>query len=481
VPRQVCPVAPGSVLEHRYRLDDRIALGGVGEVWQGTDLVLRRVVAVKLLRPEYAQDEDCLARFRAEGRHAALLSHPNIAQVYDCAEQAPPLPGFLVMELVDGQSLARLLAGGPLSPARTMGIVAQAARGLQAAHTAGLVHRDIKPGNLLIGRDDQVKITDFGIAQVPGSARLTRTGLLVGTAAYLAPERASGGPATPASDLYSLGVVAYECLTGQAPFDGEPLAVALAHLQQAMPPLPPPVPAAVAALVAELTAKDPSARPPSAADVSDRAERLRTGPPPPAAGPASPLSAAGPDSPLSAAAPDSPLSAAAPASPPPAAAPAGLTTAPPELPNEPGGPPPGQAGAGDARARPRRRLSRAGPPARAALVVAAVAVAALGWALVATHGSAPDQRLSPDTHPASPRAGPSGAAGPRAAASPGPTGTGGAGPHRSPAAAHAHRRGRPSAAPSSPPPPSPTPTPTPTLPLPTPSLPLPTPSLSLSA
>ena len=126
MPRQVCAAVPGTVLKHRYRLDDPIALGGVGEVWRGTDLVLRRVVAVKLLRPEYAQDEECLARFRAEGRYAALLSHPNIAQVYDYVDKAPPAPGFLVMELVDGPSLARLLTRGPLSPARTMGLVAQA-------------------------------------------------------------------------------------------------------------------------------------------------------------------------------------------------------------------------------------------------------------------------------------------------------------------------------------------------------------------
>jgi eukaryotic-like serine/threonine-protein kinase len=445
VPRQGCAAAPGSVLRQRYRLDDCIAVGGVGEVWRGTDLVLRRVVAVKLLRPEYTQDEECLARFRAEGRHAALLSHPNIAQVYDYVEKAPPLAGFLVMELVDGQSLARLLAGGPVGPARTMGIVAQAARGLQAAHAAGLVHRDIKPGNLLVGEDDHVKITDFGIAQVAGSARLTRTGMLVGTAAYLAPERAGGGPATPASDLYSLGVVAYECLTGQAPFDGEPLAVALAHVQQAIPPLPPSVPAAVAALVADLTAKDPSARPPSAGDVGDRAERLLTVPSPP----------------------PGPMPAAE--------APAGHTGAAPEMPNEPGGRPPGQASAGGARPRPRRRLSRAGVPVRAALVLAAVAVAGVGWALATTHGSAPDHRLPPDTRPAAPQAGPSGAAGPRAA-SPGPTSTGGDDPRRSlsPAAAHARRRGRSSAAP-------PSPSPTPLLPLPTPSLPLPTPSLSLPA
>ena len=449
MPGQVGAVVPGSVFERRYRLDDRIALGGVGEVWGGTDLALRRVVAVKLLRPEYAQDEECLARFRAEGRHAALLSHPNIAQVYDYVETAPPVPGFLVMELVDGQSLARLLAGGPIGPARTMGIVAQAARGLQAAHAAGLVHRDIKPGNLLVGPDDHVKITDFGIAQAAGAARLTRTGMLVGTAAYLAPERAAGGLATPASDLYSLGVVAYECLTGQAPFGGESLAVALAHMQQAIPPLPPSVPAAVAALVADLTAKDPSARPPSAADVCDRAERLRTVPPPPPA--------------------------AAPGSPRPAGVPARPTGAAPKVPNEPGGPPPVQGSAGGARPRP-RRLSRAGPPVRAALVLAAVAVAALGWALATTHGSAPDHQPSPGSHPAAPRAGPPGTTGPRAAASPGPTSTGGDGSHRPPAAAHAHRRSQPSAGPS-----SLSPTPTPLLPLPTPSLPLPTPSLSLPA
>jgi hypothetical protein len=443
-------VAPGTVLEDRYRLDDRIALGGVGEVWQGTDLVLRRVVAVKLLRPEYAQDEECLARFRAEGRHAALLSHPNIAQVYDYAETAPPVPGFLVMELVDGQSLARLLAGGPIGPARTMGIVAQAARGLQAAHAAGLVHRDIKPGNLMVGPDDHVKITDFGIAKAAGSAQLTRTGTLVGTAAYLAPERAGGGPATPASDLYSLGVVAYECLTGQAPFSGESLAVALAHMQQDIPPLPPSAPAAVAALVTELTAKDPAARPPSAGDVCNRAERLRTVPSPP---------------------PSPPMPAAK--------APAGHTGAAPKMPNEPGGRPPERDSAGGARPRPPRRLSRAGPPARAALVLAAVAVAGLGWALATTHGSAPDHRPSPDTHPAATRAGPPGAAGPRAAASPGPTSTSGGDPGRSSATAHAHRRGRPSTPP--PAPSSPSPTPTPLLPLPTPSLPLPTPSLSLPA
>jgi eukaryotic-like serine/threonine-protein kinase len=179
------------------------------------------------------------------------------------------------MELVNGPSLARLLDEGPLDPARTMGLIAQAAMALQAAHAAGSVHRDIKPGNLLVSRRGQVQITDFGIAQLAGSARVTHPGMLVGTAAYLAPERAAGAPATPAADLYSLGIVAYQCLTGRLPFDGEAVAVALAHQEQALPPLPPWVPSGVAALVADLTAKDPRARPASAWEVAKRAEHWR--------------------------------------------------------------------------------------------------------------------------------------------------------------------------------------------------------------
>jgi len=451
-PGQVRAVVPGSVLKHRYRLDGRIAAGGMGEVWRGTDLALQRVVAVKLLRPEYAQDEVCLARFRAEGRHAALLSHPNIAQVYDYFDKEPAVPGFLVLELVEGQSLARLLDAGPLDPAQTMGIIAQAAAGLQAAHAAGLVHRDIKPGNLLVDRDDHIKITDFGVAQVAGSARLTLTGALVGTAAYLAPERAAGALATPAGDLYALGVVAYHCLTGKVPFDGELLAVAWAHVQQAMPPLPPSVPAEVAALVADLTAKDPSARPPSAGDVAVRAERLRAAPsPPPAAAPGSRMLAAG-------------------------MLPA-RTGAAPRMRPMLSGRPPGRGSGGGARRRWQQRLARASVPVRVALVIAGLAVASLGWVLATTHGSAPDHLQSPSTRPASPQASPRGAAGPRPVASPGASSAGDA----SHASSHARRRGRSSPASSAP---SPTPTPslpqpTPSLPLPTPSLPLPTPSLPL--
>ena len=260
------------LLAGRYRLESRIAVGGMGEVWRGTDEVLARPVAVKLLRAEYAQHPGTLARFRSEARHAGSLSHPGIAHVYDYGEAELP---YLVMELVDGPSLAQVLGGGPLDPGRAMDVVAQVAAGLQAAHQAGLVHRDIKPGNLLLGPGGQLKITDFGISHAAGSAPLTGTGLLLGTPAYLAPERIAGQAATRASDLYSLGVVAWECLAGMPPFTGPPIEVAFAHRELPLPPLPGAVPADVAALIAELTAKDPLARPPGAGEVAEQAGRLR--------------------------------------------------------------------------------------------------------------------------------------------------------------------------------------------------------------
>ena len=177
-------------------------------------------MAVKLLHPRYAQRSEALARFRAEARHAGGLSHENIAQVFDYGEPADGQPPYLVMELVDGPSLETVLTGGPLDDSRTMDIVAQAAAGLQAAHAAGMIHRDIKPGNLLLAPGGTVKITDFGIAHTIGSAPLTASGELIGTPGYLAPERAMGERATPASDLYSLGMVAYECLAGAAAVQG---------------------------------------------------------------------------------------------------------------------------------------------------------------------------------------------------------------------------------------------------------------------
>jgi len=266
---------PLPLLAGRYRLESQIATGGVGEVWRAEDTVLTRLVAVKLLRAEFAGHAEMQERFRAEARHAGALSHPAVARVYDYCEPSPEHPAFLVMELVDGPSLAAVLAAGPLGAAQTMDVVAQVASGLQAAHAAALVHRDIKPANLLLAADGQAKITDFGIAHVAGSVPVTRTGTVMGTPAYLAPERVSGASATPASDLYSLGVVAYECLAGGQPFTGKPLEVAAAHRDLPLPPFPHAVPAEVAQLVAELTAKNPAARPASAQEVATRAAHLR--------------------------------------------------------------------------------------------------------------------------------------------------------------------------------------------------------------
>ena len=267
----------GTVLGGRYVLDDQIGNGGYGEVWRATDTVLARPVAVKLLHPRYTQRSEALARFRAEARHAGGLSHENIAQVFDYGEPADGQPPYLVMELVDGPSLETVLTGGPLDDSRTMDIVAQAAAGLQAAHAAGMIHRDIKPGNLLLAPGGTVKITDFGIAHTIGSAPLTASGELIGTPGYLAPERAMGERATPASDLYSLGMLAYECLAGTPPFRGTPLEVALAHRDRPLPPLPPSVAVDVAALVMRLAAKDPARRLSDAAEVAVWAGLLRDG------------------------------------------------------------------------------------------------------------------------------------------------------------------------------------------------------------
>ena len=282
------------MLAGRYRLEAQISAGAVGQVWRATDLALGRPVAVKLLRAEYAQHPEILARFRAEAKHAGGLSHPGIARVYDYGDGDRPGAPYLVMELVDGPSLGRLLAAGPLGPARTMDVISQAAAGLAAAHEAGLVHRDIKSSNLLVGPDGQVKITDFGIAHAAWSAPITQTGALVGTPAYLAPERITGGPATPASDLYSLGVVGYQCLTGTVPFEGIPYEVTAAHRHRTLPPLAPAVPAGVAELIMDLTAKDPAGRPASAGEVAVRAGQLRDAlaerpaAPPPASEPGGP-------------------------------------------------------------------------------------------------------------------------------------------------------------------------------------------------
>jgi len=238
----------------------------MGQVWRAADEVLGRPVAVKLLRPEYAEHPETLERFRSEARHAGALSHPHIARVYDYGhgydrgDARPFRDPYLVLEYVDGPSLAELIERGPLEASLTRDIIAQAADGLAAAHQARLVHRDIKPGNLLLTSDGRVKVTDFGIAHAAGTAPITAPGIVMGTALYMAPERIAGGPGTPASDLYSLGVVMYECLSGRPPFHGTSAEVMAAHLHLPLPPLPERVPEPLAGLVAKLTAKDPSYR-----------------------------------------------------------------------------------------------------------------------------------------------------------------------------------------------------------------------------
>jgi serine/threonine-protein kinase len=265
----------GLILGERYRLDKRIAAGGVGQVWQAADLLLSRPVAVKVLRPEYADHPETLERFRKEARHAGALSHPHVAQVFDYGPAGPGWPPYLVMEFVDGPSLADILVVDPVEPAFALDVVAQAADGLSAAHRAGLVHRDVKPGNLLIGPDGLVKVTDFGIAYAAGQAPVTGPNLVMGTTQYMAPERIAGGPGTPASDLYALGIVLHECLTGIPPFEGAPADVMAAHLYLPLPPLPAGVPPELDALVARLTAKNPADRMTDARELSTLAAGLR--------------------------------------------------------------------------------------------------------------------------------------------------------------------------------------------------------------
>ena len=256
----------GDLIGGRYLLTSPIAMGGMGAVWSATDQVLGRTVAVKLLKPEYSSDKGFLERFRAEARHSAGLSHPNIAAVYDYGEANDPSThsgAYLVMEEVPGSPLSTILNDrGRLPADEVLEILAQTAAGLGAAHLKGIVHRDVKPANLLITPDGNVKITDFGIARAVDQASLTATGTVMGTARYLSPEQATGEPTSPASDLYSLGVVGYEALAGASPFPAEtPVAQAMAHVHDQPRPLPADVPAAVADLIMGLLNKEASARP----------------------------------------------------------------------------------------------------------------------------------------------------------------------------------------------------------------------------
>ena len=266
----------GLLVAGRYRLEEIIATGGMGQVWRATDETLERPVAVKVLRPDTAGDVGFLERFRAEARHSAALQHPNIATVHDFGEGAHS--AYLVMELIDGKPLSEVIQErAPLAPEEATEILYQAAIALNAAHEAGVVHRDVKPANIVVDEDGYARLTDFGISRATSEAPLTQTGEILGTPHYLSPEQAMGQPAGPPSDVYALAVVGYELLTGKRPFAGESMVTtALAHVSQPAPPLPASVPEPVRTTVMAALAKDPAQRPDGAQSFAE-ALRLPAG------------------------------------------------------------------------------------------------------------------------------------------------------------------------------------------------------------
>jgi tRNA A-37 threonylcarbamoyl transferase component Bud32 len=279
-------LSPGVVLDNRYLLNERVATGGMGHVWSATDTVLKRKVAVKVLLPSLVSDTEFITRFRTEARLMAALRHPGIVQVYDYGEDAVAdgrRVDYLVMEYIEGVPLSkRLEATGKLRIADTVSVVVQAAQALHVAHSARIVHRDVKPSNLLVQPDGAVVLVDFGVARSANVTSITGTNIVLGTTHYMAPEQIAGRPVSAATDIYALGAVAYYCLTGRPPFVGvNPLQVATQHLQDEPPALPAEIPASVAALVIRALAKDPADRYPSAAAFADAARAAHSTAPTP--------------------------------------------------------------------------------------------------------------------------------------------------------------------------------------------------------
>jgi serine/threonine protein kinase len=270
-------LSSGHLLDNRYRLDERIATGGMGDVWRGTDIVLGRVVAVKVLRPAMLADPEFAARFYGEARMMAAFRHPGVVEVYDYASATDSTDNsqcaYLVMAYVAGEPLStRLKEAGRLGVTETMSIVAQAADALHAAHLNGTVHRDVKPGNLIVKPNGTVILVDFGVARSAQVTSVTGLNAIVGTALYMAPEQVSKGNVSPATDIYALGAVAYHCICGHPPFEGEnALQVALRHLEEEPEPLPADVPEPVRALISRAMAKEPINRFASAAEFADAA------------------------------------------------------------------------------------------------------------------------------------------------------------------------------------------------------------------
>jgi serine/threonine-protein kinase len=253
-----------SELTERYHITSHLARGGMADVYEGQDTLLNRRVAIKVLHAQYSADEAFVKRFRREAQAAANLSHPNIVGIYDWGQAQNTY--FIVMELVDGRSLRDVLKSeGALLARRATEIASEVAAALSVAHQAGLVHRDVKPGNILLAKDGTVKVTDFGIARAwDDSAELTKTGAVIGTATYFSPEQAQGAAADGRSDVYALGVVLYEMLTGRPPFTGDsPMSVAFQHVSTEAPApsaLNSDVPASLDTVVAKAMRKDPNGR-----------------------------------------------------------------------------------------------------------------------------------------------------------------------------------------------------------------------------
>ena len=250
---------PGLVLSDRYRLVRHVASGGMGQVWEAMDDTLERRVALKIMHPHTREELDLAERFRDEARFAAQLSHPHIVTVHDFLTDDGL--AYLVMEFVDGPTLSRVLAHGPLPPDEVRRLLGQLASALAVAHDAGIIHRDIKSANVLVV-EDGAQLMDFGIARsVEGDSR-TLTGEVLGTAHYLSPEQALGQKVGPATDIYSLGVLAHEMLTASKPFDrGTPIATALAHVKDPPPPLPEGTPGDLQTIITACLAKEPEHRP----------------------------------------------------------------------------------------------------------------------------------------------------------------------------------------------------------------------------